>query len=274
MRLWLDAMWGIIRRDAILFVSYRTQLVSQVLGPLFAIALFYYISQLLTVKTVHSSGGYFGYVIVGLVIVEILTLSLGLMPVSVRQELVSGTIERFLVSAHGPVNGIFGTMLFPLFNAFLSGVAHARTGHRDLRASACRDLLLGDPRCSDRRDRLHAVFGGPRRNRTGVQAGGGGKPVHRRPASRSSADFTFRSRCCRNGSAGPPKPSLSRPPRTSCAISWWVPRLRTRQPWSCSSSSPFRWRCSHSPSCSFVRRFAGASSPEPSPSTEAWTAPC
>ena len=122
MRLWLDAMWGIIRRDAILFVSYRTQLVSEVLGPLFAIALFYYISQLLTVKTVHSSGGYFGYVIVGLVIVEILTLSLGLMPVSVRQELVSGTIERFLVSAHGPVNGIIGTMLFPLFNAFLSGV--------------------------------------------------------------------------------------------------------------------------------------------------------
>jgi ABC-2 type transport system permease protein len=122
MRLWLDAMWGIIRRDAILFVSYRTQLVSEVLGPLFAIALFYYISQLLTVKTVHSSGGYFGYVIVGLVIVEILTLSLGLMPVSVRQELVSGTIERFLVSAHGPVNGIIGTMLFPLFNAFMSGI--------------------------------------------------------------------------------------------------------------------------------------------------------
>ena len=38
-----------------------------------------------------------------------------------RQELVSGTIERFLVSAHGPVNGIIGTMLFPLINAFLSG---------------------------------------------------------------------------------------------------------------------------------------------------------
>jgi hypothetical protein len=52
-------------------------------------------------------------VIVGLVIVQILTVSLGVMPVTVRQELVSGTIERFLVSAHGPVNGILGTMLFP-----------------------------------------------------------------------------------------------------------------------------------------------------------------
>lgn len=122
MRPWCEAMWGIMRRDAILFVSYRTQLVSQVLSPLFAIAIFYYISHLLTVKTFHSPGGYFGFVIVGLVIVEILTLSLGIMPGSVRQELVSGTIERFLVSAHGPVNGILGTMLFPLCNAFFSGV--------------------------------------------------------------------------------------------------------------------------------------------------------
>jgi len=122
MRPWCDAMWGIMRRDAILFVSYRTQLVSQFLGPLFSIALFYYISRLLTAKTFHSPGGYFGFVIVGLVIVEILTLSLGIMPGSVRQELISGTIERFLVSAHGPINGILGTMAFPLCNAFFSGI--------------------------------------------------------------------------------------------------------------------------------------------------------
>jgi ABC-2 type transport system permease protein len=122
MRLWGDAMWGIMRRDAILFVSYRSQLVAQFLGPLFTITLFYYISRILTSKTIHSPGGYFGFVIVGLVIVQILTISLGVMPVTVRQELVSGTIERFLVSTHGPVNGILGTMLFPLINAIFSGV--------------------------------------------------------------------------------------------------------------------------------------------------------
>lgn len=121
MRLWGDAMWGIIRRDAILFVSYRTQLVAQLLGPLFTITVFYYISHLLTSKSIHSPGGYFGFVIIGLVIIQILTISLGVMPITVRQELVSGTIERFLVSAHGPVNGILGTMLFPLLNALVSG---------------------------------------------------------------------------------------------------------------------------------------------------------
>jgi ABC-2 type transport system permease protein len=122
MRPWCEAMWGIMRRDAILFISYRAQLVSQFLGPLFTIAVFYYISRLLTARTFHSPGGYFGFVIVGLVIIQILTLSLGLMPGNVRQELISGTIERFLVSAHGPVNGIVGTMLFPLCNALFSGI--------------------------------------------------------------------------------------------------------------------------------------------------------
>jgi ABC-2 type transport system permease protein len=121
-RLWCDAMWGIIRRDAIVFASYRSQLVAQLLGPLFSITLFYYISHLVTAKTIHSPGGYFGFVIVGLVIVQILTISLGVMPVTVRQELISGTIERFLVSAHGPINGILGTMLFPLINALFSGI--------------------------------------------------------------------------------------------------------------------------------------------------------
>jgi ABC-2 type transport system permease protein len=122
MRLWWDAMTGIVRRDAILFMSYRTQLMAQFLGPLFTITLFYYISHIITAKSIHSPGGYFGFVIVGLVIVQILTISLGIMPVTVRQELVSGTIERFLVSAHGPVNGILGTMLFPLLSAMLTGV--------------------------------------------------------------------------------------------------------------------------------------------------------
>jgi ABC-2 type transport system permease protein len=120
-RLWLDAMAAIVRRDAILFISYRAQFVSQVLTPLFSLTVFYYISKVLTSSTIDSPGGYFGFVVIGLVIVQILTISLGVMPVTVRQELVSGTIERSLVSAHGPVNGILGSMLFPLINALLSG---------------------------------------------------------------------------------------------------------------------------------------------------------
>jgi hypothetical protein len=54
------------------------------------------------------------------------------MPVTVRQELVSGTIERFLVSAHGPVNGILGTMLFPLIKRDLQRSPDADAGRPDV----------------------------------------------------------------------------------------------------------------------------------------------
>jgi ABC-2 type transport system permease protein len=121
MRLWLDATWGIVRRDATLYLSYKAQAFTQVLGLLFNLTLFYYISQLLTAESVDSPGGYFAFVVVGLVIVQVLTTSLGITPAQVRQELVSGTIERFLVSAHGPASGIVGMMLFPLANAFATG---------------------------------------------------------------------------------------------------------------------------------------------------------
>jgi ABC-2 type transport system permease protein len=123
MRFWFEAMAAIARRDALLYLTYRAQLITQFLSPLFTLTVFYYISHLLHPGAFeHSPGGYFGFVIIGLVIIQVLTISLGVMPAAVRQELVSGTIERFLVSAHGPVNGILGTMIFPLINACFSGV--------------------------------------------------------------------------------------------------------------------------------------------------------
>ncbi len=224
MRPWLEAMRGIMRRDAILFVSYRTQLVSQFLGPLFTIAVFYYISRLLTAKTFTSPGGYFGFVIVGLVIVQILTLSLGLMPGNVRQELVSGTIERFLVSAHGPVNGIIGTMLFPLCNAFFSGIL----------TLAMAALFFGLPLAATSFLAIPVAL-------LGVIAfmpfalflvalvmafkqAASATPVHRRRASRSWVGCTSRSRCCPGRSAGCPKCSRSPPPPTCCATCWWTRR--------------------------------------------------
>ena len=217
MRPWCDAMWGIMRRDAILFVSYRTQFVSQFLGPLFSIALFYYISRLLTAKTFHSPGGYFGFVIVGLVIVEILTLSLGIMPGSVRQELISGTIERFLVSAHGPVNGILGTMAFPLCNAFFSGILTlglaAVIFGLPLAATSVLAIpvaLLGVIAFMPFAFFLVALVMAFKQVASATQfivagiaiVGGLYFPV---------------SRCCRAGFAGCPKCSRSRPPPTCCA---------------------------------------------------------
>lgn len=113
---WLGAFWGVIRRDAFVFISYRTQLASQVLAMLFQLTIFYFISHLLHVhaKSFPNSNAYFAYVVVGLGISQVLILTLGLAPQRVRQELVAGTMERFMVSPFGVDSGVISMLFFPI----------------------------------------------------------------------------------------------------------------------------------------------------------------
>jgi ABC-2 type transport system permease protein len=113
---WLSACWGIMRRDAFVFVSYRTQLLTQVLGMLFQLTIFYFISHLLHVhaKSFRTSEDYFAYVVIGLSISQVLILTLGLAPARVRQELVAGTMERLMVSSFGIDSGVISMLFFPV----------------------------------------------------------------------------------------------------------------------------------------------------------------
>jgi ABC-2 type transport system permease protein len=120
MKLWVDAAWGVIRRDAIVFLTYRTLVVSQTLGMLFQLTIFYFISRLLHSATFGAPAAYFAFVVVGLAIMQVLITTLGLTPVQVRQELVAGTMERFIVSPFGARNGVVTMMLFPIISAFFS----------------------------------------------------------------------------------------------------------------------------------------------------------
>ena len=121
MSAWSAAAKGIFRRDAILYFSYRMQAFTQLFGLLFTLTLFYYISRLLHGHTVGTAHDYFAFVVVGLVIMQALTTTLDSIPSSVRQELVAGTLERFLVSRFGAFNGIIAMMLFPTATAFING---------------------------------------------------------------------------------------------------------------------------------------------------------
>ena len=51
---------------------------------------------------------------------ESLIITLGLTPAQVRQELVAGTLERFIVSAFGATNGILAMMIFPMISALVT----------------------------------------------------------------------------------------------------------------------------------------------------------
>ena len=121
MRSWLDAAIGVVRRDAVIFLTYRTQVMTQMLGMLFQLTIFYFISKLLQSNEFGSPEAYFAFVVVGLAIVQALIITLGLTPAQVRQELVAGTMERFIVSAFGATNGIVSMMVFPIISALVIG---------------------------------------------------------------------------------------------------------------------------------------------------------
>ena len=122
MTLWWDAAWGVVRRDAILFFSYRTQYVSQIFALLFSLTLFHFIAKLLHTGMPGAAQSYFAFVVIGLVIMQSLITTLGLIPGLVRQEMVAGTLERYLVSRFGAVNGIVSMLLFPSISALATGV--------------------------------------------------------------------------------------------------------------------------------------------------------
>jgi ABC-2 type transport system permease protein len=113
------AALAVLERDLRIFASYRLRPFTLLIGPLTGVTLFYYISRLVTVSKVGSSDGYFAYVVVGIVALEILTSTIATTPVSLRQELVAGTFERLVLSPFGAVRSIAAMMLFPLLQAFV-----------------------------------------------------------------------------------------------------------------------------------------------------------
>jgi oleandomycin transport system permease protein len=112
-RLHASAAAAVLRRDLIAFTSYRGRFVTQNLGILFTLAVFYFLARLVHVPAFPRPSDYFAYVVVGLLILQVLQATLEA-PTIVRQELVAGTFERMVVSPFGPVAGVLSLFLFPI----------------------------------------------------------------------------------------------------------------------------------------------------------------
>ena len=115
---YLDAVAAVVRRDMRIFLSYRFRWLTRVIGTLLTLTTFYYVSRLARPDAVGNHASYFAFLLVGIVALPVLT---GAMTIAqfVRQELVAGNFERFLVSPTGPVVGILAMLLFPLAFALL-----------------------------------------------------------------------------------------------------------------------------------------------------------
>jgi ABC-2 type transport system permease protein len=114
----LDAAAAVFWRDVLVFKTYRWRLVTENLGIVFSLALFYYLSRLVRVSAFESPDAYFAFVVVGLLVLQVLQSTFRL-PGQIRQELVAGTFERVLVSPFGAVWGIVAFLLFPTLYALV-----------------------------------------------------------------------------------------------------------------------------------------------------------
>jgi ABC-2 type transport system permease protein len=116
----LSAAGAVLQRDFSIFISYRWRTVSLMMGSVFSLTLFYYVSRLVQVSSFPTPGDYFAFVVVGLVIVQVVQSVLGV-ALQLRSELVAGTFERTIMSPFGVVAGVMSMMVFPFLTALAMG---------------------------------------------------------------------------------------------------------------------------------------------------------
>jgi ABC-2 type transport system permease protein len=104
---------GMLRRDALIFTSYRFTFFSQLASTMFSVVLFYFISRLVTVGDFSSPDEYFAFALIGVLTLEIVNTAAVVIPSTLRNELVMGTFERLVLSPFGAVGGAVSMMLFP-----------------------------------------------------------------------------------------------------------------------------------------------------------------
>ena len=118
---YLDAAHAVVKRDVLVFRTYRLRFPMQVLRSVVVVALFYYISRLVTVAPFYSPDAYFAFAVVGLVIMQLMLATLNALPGRVRHEVVAGTFERFVVSPFGATAAVVSLSVFPLALALVNG---------------------------------------------------------------------------------------------------------------------------------------------------------
>jgi ABC-2 type transport system permease protein len=118
-----QAMAAVVQRDWRVTLSYRTRFFTHLLSVFFSVTLFHFISQLVHAASFTRAGAYFGFVVIGLVTLQVLNSTLQIPPGALRGELMAGTFERFLLSPLGATAGIVAMMIFPFLYALVTGLA-------------------------------------------------------------------------------------------------------------------------------------------------------
>ncbi len=114
-----------VRRDWKIARSYRLQFLLDVAVVPLALALFYFLSELVEPSRLPAdadlSKGYFSYAAVGLVVLRMVQTALTSFATKLRTEQVSGTFETLLASPVAPSAVVLGSATFELLRALTGG---------------------------------------------------------------------------------------------------------------------------------------------------------
>jgi ABC-2 type transport system permease protein len=118
----LDGMLGTCRRDLAIFRTYPLRPFSLLFSQVVSLTLFYFISRLVHSSEFASPQSYYAFVVIGMAALAVLTSCLVTPVMQLRQEILTGTFERFVLSPFGPVRGVLSLMLFPLLLAYATSL--------------------------------------------------------------------------------------------------------------------------------------------------------
>lgn len=94
-----------IKKDLLLFMSYKANLIMQIFSIVFGVAIFYYMGEVF--KGINSpvlksyGGSYFAFLLIGMAFTDFLTISLATFNATIRENQLMGTLEIILLS---PIN--------------------------------------------------------------------------------------------------------------------------------------------------------------------------
>lgn len=113
---------AMVKRDMRLFWSYRLRLALELVGTIFAVALFYELSRLVSGRRFANPVAYFDFAAVGLAFTPMLRTGVIAPAAALRDELLAGTLERLALSPLGAARCLLATLVFPFAVALVTGL--------------------------------------------------------------------------------------------------------------------------------------------------------
>ena len=98
----MNLAWEFLKRDALIAISYRTAFISQMVGNLLILAIFYFIGKLFATADIPSleryGGNYAAFLLIGIALADSLSVSVSTFAAQIREGQMTGALEATMMS--------------------------------------------------------------------------------------------------------------------------------------------------------------------------------